>query len=180
MVQYVNVCFETGKLYWYYYENDNGEVNQMTRMKSAVEWFQDVINNAPPDYENLGMVQVYFSVGEFYRDIAINAIEASDKGMYAPFFEKISILADEVLQDEKESDIVKLELLELARGAMQQYATKVKADGITLEQQLSLYEKIKENVKKIEVTTETTEEIKNSIVDMLDDTYVAIKIAYET
>lgn len=178
--QYVDVCFETGKLYWYYYDNDDGEVNQMTRMKSAVEWFQDVINNAPSDYENLGMVQVYSSVGEFYRDIAINAIEASDKGMYAPFFDKITILTDEVFRDEKESDIVRLELLELARGAMQQYATKFKADGIMLEQQLSLYEKIKANVEKIETTTETTAEIKNNIVDMLDDTYVAITIAYET
>lgn len=180
MDQYVDVCFETGKLYWYYYENEEGVVNQMTRMKSAVEWFQDVLNNAPSDYANLGMVQVYFSVGEFYRDIAINAIEASDKGMYAPFFEKITVLTDEVLQDEKESDIVKLELLELARGAMQQYATKFKADGITLEQQLNLYENIKANVEKIESTTETTEEIKNNIVNMLDDTYVAITIAYGT
>lgn len=177
---YIDVCFETGKLYWYYYDEGNGENNQMSRMISAIEWFQDVNNNAQPDYENLGMAQVYASIGEFYRDIAINTVEANDKGMYAPFFEKINILMESVLLDEAESEIVKLELLELARGAMQQYATKFKTDGITVEQQLGLYDKISTHVKEIEVTTDVTAQIKDNVLELLDDTYKAITMAYDT
>lgn len=177
---YVDVCFETGKLYWYYYDEGNGESNQMSRMISSIEWFQDVNNNAQPDYENLGMAQVYASIGEFYRDIAINTVEANDKGMYAPFFDKIDTLTESVLLDEAESEIVKLELLELARGAMQQYATKFKADGITEEQQLGLYDKISTHVKEIEVTTDVTAQIRDNILELLDDTHKAITMAYDT
>jgi serine/threonine-protein kinase len=177
---YVDVCFETGKLYWYYYEYGNTDTNQMTKMKSSIEWFEDVINYAPADYENLGMAQVYASIGEFYRDISINTVEANDKGMYAPFFEKISGLVDTVCAEEGESEIVKLQLLELARSAMQQYATKFKSDGITEEQQKGLYEKIKEYTEKTEVTTDVTMDIKNNIIDMLESTERAIDVAYGT
>ena len=44
---YTEICFETGKLYWYYYDYGDGTDNQVTRAKSAVEWFQDVLDNAP-------------------------------------------------------------------------------------------------------------------------------------
>ena len=180
VTQYVDVCFETGKLYWYYYDEGNGQNNQITRMKSAIEWFQDVINNADPSYENLGMVRVYAGIGEFYRDITINTVEANDKGTYGPFFYKIDLLMDDVLNDERESEIVKLELLELARGSLQQYSTKFKADGITMEEQIDLYDRIKTGVDEIEATTEVTEELKNRILKLLDDTHQAITMAYGT
>ena len=134
MDDYVEVCFETAKLFWYYYDYGDGSDNQVTRMKSAIEWFQDVVNNAPEDYQNLSMAQVYANIGEFYRDISINTVEASDKGLYQPFFVKMNELVDQVSGNESESEIVKLELLELARSSLQQYATKFKADGVPYEE----------------------------------------------
>lgn len=177
---YVEVCFETAKLYWYYYDYGDGGDNQVTRMKSSIEWFQDVINNAPEDYDNLGMARVYSSIGEFYRDISINTVEASDKGLYLPFFEKMTQLVDVVCADEAESEIVKLELLELARSSLQQYATKFKTDDVSSEAINALYQKVEENVKAIETTTDITDDKKATTESLLADTYQAITLAYST
>lgn len=177
---YVEVCFETAKLYWYYYSYGDGSDNQVTRMKSAVEWFTDVINNAPEDYPNLGMAQVYASIGEFYRDISIHTVEASDRGMYQPFFARLTELVTTVCADDAESEIVKLELLELARSAMQQYATKFKADGITQEEMLALYDMVAGEIREIETTTDLTAEKQSATMALLDDTRQAITMAFAT
>ena len=129
MTNYTEICFETGKLYWYYY--DYGDGSQVTRAKSSIEWFQDVLDNAPDGYENLGMARVYTNIGIFYRDITTNITEASDKGKYKPLVDNLSELMDSVAMDANESEIVRLQLIELTRGAIQQYATKFKVDGVT-------------------------------------------------
>lgn len=178
--QYVNVCFETGKLYWYYYDEGNGENNSLTRMKSAVEWFRDALDNAPPEYENLGMAKVYASIGKFYAEIAIDSVEGNDKGKYAPFFADLVELTNEVLNDDAESEIVKLELMDLARGAMQQYGTRFKGEGITKDQQTELYELIKKSVEGMNATTEVTQNLKDIIMEHLEDTRQAIELAYGT
>lgn len=175
---YVEICFETGKLFWYYYDYGDGSDNQVTKMKSAVEWFDDVINYAPEDYTDRGMATVYRDIGIFYRDISINTVEASDKGVYLPFFERLNELVDLVAANENESEIVKLELYELTRSSLQQYATKLKADGLTREDLLALYEKVETNIKAVDTTTDKTNEKKAATIALLGDTRQAIETAF--
>lgn len=175
---YTEICFETGKLYWYYYDYADG--SQIAKAKSSVEWFQDVIDNAPDGYENIGMAKVYANIGIFYRDITTNITEANDKGKYKPLFENLTELMNSVAEDEKESEIVRLELIELTRGAIQQYATKFKVDGVTEKELTSLYDSVANAVNSIEPTAEKTEELKNTITSNLSDTKVAIESAYST
>lgn len=176
--RYVEICFETGKLFWYYYDYGDGSDNQVTKMKSAVEWFDDVLNYAPEEYTERGMARVYRDIGIFYRDISINTVEASDKGVYLPFFEKLKELVDTVSANENESEIVKLELYELTRSSLQQYATKLKADGLTREDLLALYEKVEASVKEVDATTDKTNEKKAATIALLDDTRQAIETAF--
>lgn len=176
--RYVEICFETGKLFWYYYDYGDGSDNQVTKMKSAVEWFDDVLNYAPEDYAERGMARVYRDIGIFYRDISINTVEASDKGVYLPFFERLKELVDTVSANENESEIVKLELYELTRSSLQQYATKLKADGLTREDLLALYEKVEASVKEVDATTDKTNEKKAATIALLDDTRQAIETAF--
>ena len=175
LTNYTEICFETGKLYWYYY--DYGDGSQVTRAKSSIEWFQDVLDNAPDGYENLGMARVYTNIGIFYRDITTNITEASDKGKYKPLVDNLSELMDSVAMDANESEIVRLQLIELTRGAIQQYATKFKVDGVTETQLTGLYHN---SVNSIGTTTEKTEALKTSIVSNLPDTKSAIESAYGT
>lgn len=175
---YTEICFETGKLYWYYYDYADG--SQIAKAKSSIEWFQDVIDNAPDGYENLGMAKVYANIGIFYRDITTNITEANDKGKYKPLFENLTELMKSVAADENESEIVRLELIELTRGAIQQYATKFKVDGITEEQLTELYDAVADTVNSIETTADKTDELKATTVSNLPDTKATIESAYGT
>jgi serine/threonine-protein kinase len=175
---YIELAFEMGKLYWYYYKGEDGksDLNGFTGAIYSVQWFNDI----PKGHKAYGMAITYANIGTFYRDIANNVIEASDRGQYKPLFENLQTLLQEVALNEEESEIVRLELLEMARSAIQQYATKFKVDGIAEEQLQSMYGVIAETVKSIDVTTDKTEEKKNKTISLLDDTESAIKTAYGT
>lgn len=175
---YTEICFEAGKLYWYYYDYADG--SQIAKAKSSIEWFQDVIDSAPEGYENLGMAKVYANIGIFYRDITTNITEANDKGKYKPLFENLTELMNSVAANENESEIVRLELIELTRGAIQQYATKFKVDGITEDQLTELYNSVANTVNSIETTADKTDELKATTVSNLPDTKAAIESAYGT
>lgn len=180
MESYTEICFETGKLFWYYYSYGDGNDNQVTKAKSSIEWFQDVINSAPEDYEHLGMAKVYASIGMFYRDIMTNVTEASDKGKYAPLFTDLNELMSTVALNEGESEIVRLELIELTRSALHQYATKFKVDGVAKEDADALYAQIESLINRIETTADKTDEMKEKILSLLPDTKAALDAAYST
>lgn len=175
---YTEICFETGKLFWYYYDYGDGSDNQVTRAKSAIEWFQDVVDQAPQDYENLGMAKAYASIGMFYRDITTNITEASDKGNYKPLFDNLTELIPAVAENADENEIVRLELVELARGALQQYATKFKVDGVTEQEILSLYQQLEQVTDAIQTTTDVTDAKRSTIKSLMPDTLTAIRTAY--
>lgn len=178
---YTEICFETGKLFWYYYSyGGDGSNNQITRAKSSIEWFQDVIDNAPKGYANMNMAKVYANIGIFYRDITTNITEASDKGKYKPLLENIRELLDTVASDSDESEIVRLELLELSRSAIQQYATKFKGDGVTETEIMKIYETIQTLGAQVETTTDKTTKQKRQMLSLLEDTRKAIETAYDT
>lgn len=177
---YTEICFETGKLFWYYYDYGDGSDNQVTRAKSAIEWFQDVVDQAPQDYENLGMAKAYASIGMFYRDITTNITEASDKGNYKPLFDNLTELIPAVAENADENEIVRLELVELTRGALQQYATKFKVDGVTEQEILSLYQQLEQVIDAIQTTTDVTDAKRSTIKSRMPDTLTAIRTAYGT
>lgn len=177
---YTEVCFETGKLVWYYYDYGNTENNQITKAKSAVEWFQDVMEYAPEDYENLGMAKVYANIGLFYRNITTNVVEASDRGKYKPLFEDLKSLMTKVAVDKEENEIVRLELVELMRTSLQQYATKLKIDKVSKNELVEMYDLVKEISQTIETTTDKTTAMKKEINALLPDTLNTINLAYET
>lgn len=177
---YTEICFETGKLFWYYYDYGDGSDNQVTRAKSAIEWFQDVVDQVPQDYENLGMAKAYASIGMFYRDITTNITEASDKGNYKPLFDNLTELIPAVAENADENEIVRLELVELTRGALQQYATKFKVDGVTEQEILSLYQQLEQVTDAIQTTTDVTDAKRSTIKSLMPDTLTAIRTAYGT
>ena len=172
---YVNICFEIGKLYWYYYDYGDGSENQITRGKSSLPWFNDVLNNADPEYENLGMARAYYNIGVFYRDITTNVTEANDKGKYKPLFDNLSELTDTIASDERESEIVRLELIELSRSALQQYSTKFKQDGISKDDLLKLCNKLDTIVRSVETSTDKTRQKKENTISMMKATKTAIE-----
>lgn len=177
---YTEICFETGKSFWYYY--NYGSDNPMTRATSAINWFNEVVKYAPEGYENKGMATVYSNIGAFYRDIATDIAEANDRGKYAPLYENFNELISTVARDESESDIVRLELLELSVSAIQQYATKFKADGVSSEKLISMVNEIKTIADGIIETdaTSVTYKKKQNIENQIESAKSAVELAFNT
>ena len=177
---FVDISFEIGKLFWYYFDYGTGSDNLVTRGQRSVTWFDDVVNNAPDNYPDLGMARAYAQVGAFYRDIAKLVIEANDRGEYRPMFDNINTMIDELASDENESEIVRLELLYNGTTALEQYGTKLKQDGVTYDEAKDLYTKIETIVKSVETTTDKTTNKKNDIVSRLPSTLKLLQAAYGT
>ncbi len=177
---YVEICYEIGKMFWYHYDSPD----QVTKAKNALKWFETVKEYAAEDYENLGMAKVYSYIGIFYRDIATKVAEASDKGMYKDLYNNINHLMTDVAEDENESEIVRLELLEMSRSAIHQYATKFKSDGVSKEELTNLFKRIESIVDDVLVPEDDKNDIrtikKNNIVSKMKDTEDAIETAYGT
>lgn len=176
---YADLAFEIGKLYWYYYnygKDAEEDDNQVTKMKSSIKWYKDVMSYAPENYENIEMARIYHDIGVFNRDITLNVEEASDKGDYLPYFENIIELLNTVNQDENE--IVNLELYKLAMYSIDNYARKFKADGVTETDIRNVYGDVKNRTKNMTTTTDKTTQIKDYIVQRFESADKSIENAY--
>lgn len=177
---YLQICFELGKLFWYYYDYGDIDNNQLTRAKASVPWFQEVLTYAPEDYEHLNMAKVYSNIGIFYRDITTAVTEADDKGIYAPFFRDLQTMMQEIGGDENESEMIRLQLLELGRSAIQQYASKLKQDGVPEADMMNMLQSIEENLESIQTNTEKTDQIRQESLQHMAPTRQAVRTAFST
>jgi len=175
---FAEICFEVGKLYWYYYDYGNTSDNKITRMITASNWFNDSLIYGGENFRHKEMATIYRDIGNFYRDIAISTIEASDRGMYIQFWNNLKELLSIIEENENEQEIVKLELYELIRGAVMQYATKFKLDGVTQEDMTGIMDRVSKGLRNIDVTTDKTSEMKQKTEELLEATYEAISLAF--
>lgn len=177
---YAELAFETGKLYWYYYDygKEDSADNQITRMKSAVQWFEDAVQYGSSSADFYTMATIYRDIGKFNRDITLNIEEASDKGVYQPYWQNINELTEMIQNQGNESEIIRLEVYRLAMYAMESYARKFKADGVTQEEMETLFTTVKEAAEKTEVTSDKTELLRDDIISRADPVKTAIGNAF--
>lgn len=178
--EYGDLAFEIGKLYWYYYDygKTQNSDNQITRMKSAAQWFEAACRYGGQESDYYLMAKMYRDIGEFNKNITLNVQEASDKGSYLPYWENIVALVDIVANGEEEREIVNLEVYKLAANAMETYSRKFKSEGVTEADMRALLERVEQGVEEVDVTTEKTEQMKQEIVDRFDMLEQAVANAY--
>lgn len=175
---YADLAYEIGKLYWYYYDYGKTDIsdNQVTRMKSAIQWFNDAHEYGLPDSDYYVISEVYGEIGVFNRDLTLNVEEASDKGTYAPYFENLVHLFDMVMQED--SEIVNLEVYRLCMYSIENYARKFKGDEIAREDLQNLYDSVLEATTDIITTTDKTETMKAEILERAEAAKNAIINAF--
>ena len=175
---YAQLSYETGKLYWYYYDYGRTESsdNQLTRIKSAIKWFEDAVNYGTETDSFRFLASNYADIGKFNRDITLNVAEASDKGTYAPYWDSITLQIENM--DEDESEMIKLEVYKLAIYSIENYDRKFKSDGIEEYALMSLLEEVTKAVDAVETTSDTTDATKASVIARLPAAQKAIENAY--
>ncbi|MBR0467071.1 MAG: serine/threonine protein kinase [Clostridia bacterium] len=175
---YANLAFETGKMYWYYYDygkTDDSD-NQITRIKSAVQWFDDVVKYGNKSDSYYKIATVYRDIGTFNRDITLNIEEASDKGKYSPYWNNIEELVS-LIKDE-DNEMIELEVYKLAMYSIETYARKFKNDGISRNKMTSLLDNVEKGVSEISTTSDKTEELKEEVQSRIESARLSIENAF--
>lgn len=177
---YADLSFEIGKLYWYYYEygQSDGSDNQVTRMKSSIQWFEDAVNFGSENSGYYKMATIYRDIGKFNRDITLNIEEAADKGRYLPYFNNIQELLGLIENDTEENEIVRLEVYRLAMNAIETYAHKFRADNVPRDEMQAMLDTAQAGVEAVPAVTDKTADMKDAIVKRLDEAQAAIDNAY--
>ena len=180
--QYPELAFDIGKLYWYYYDygnsgNSNTD-NQVTRMKSAIQWFNDAVQYGDENASYYQMSKVYASIGEFNRDITMNVQEASDKGQYATYWTSIKDLLDYIEKQDDANEFVQLEIYKLTYSTIETYGKKLKSDGVEQNDMQEVYQEVTKNINAMETTSDTTGEIQEELKSRSASVQDAIENAY--
>lgn len=177
---YANLAFEVGKLYWYYYDYGKTETadNQITRMKSAIQWFEDAVEYGSEADDFYTMAKIYSDIGKFNRDITLNIEEASDKGKYSPYWSNMQELVEMISSSNDENEIIELEVYKLTMYSIETYARKFKADGITQDQMNNLFATVKTEASEVSTTSDKTEQLKTDVMDRFDAAQAAIENAF--
>ena len=175
---YANLAYEIGKLYWYYYDygNTGNSDNQITRMKSAIQWFDDAYTYGSEDSDYYIITQAYREIGQFNRDVTLKVEEAEDKGTYAPYFDSLKNMY--AIVSEEENEIVNLETYKLCMYSIENYARKFMLDEISQEDLTEFYQNVHSAVAEIDPTTEKTEAMKEEIMERETYARQAIEHAY--
>lgn len=185
-VEYANICFQMGKMYWYYYNTESANVstedmdkNRVLRMKAAISWFADALEYGGEEFVYYNMATIYKEIGIFYRDIDLMVTEASDKGMYGEYFVKLGELLGVLEQNQEESEIVKLEVYQLGTYSLMKYRRNFKADGITKEAMMGFYERLLLQLKSTDTTTDKTSAMKETTVELLEGAKQELEVVYQ-
>ena len=175
---YGTIAFEIGKLYWYYYDYGKTETadNQITRMKSSIQWFKDAVEYGGSGADYYKTALIYQEIGEFNRDINLNIEEASDKGKYEPYWRNIEQLVSIISNED--SEIVQLEIAKIAVYSIETYARKFKADGITKDEMTLLLNQVVDLVNNVKTTTDKTQLLKTDINERINKAEAAINNAF--
>ena len=177
---YTDICFEVGKLFWLYFKDDGSDESEQNNLKvsAAVPWFNEAVKYASKDYKNLGMANVYLEIGKFYRDYKSSVLEGNDSGMYKDLFEKFEKLLSSI---DGEAEIVKLQLAADAGNALEEYSTKFKNDGIDMNRQINMMNRIKSIAENTQTNNnEILETKKQYVLDKSDGINEKITLAFGT
>ena len=187
--EYLKLSFQIGKLYWYYYDyassdGDNAD-NQTVRMKAATGWFREASGNNSDsknisyikNQKELNMAQIYADIGQFYTDIDKAVIEGCDYGMYVALFERLEQMVD-MAEKDNETEIVCLEVYRLVMNSINARAGKFCTDKVPKERVIELCNNVSELTKTTDTSAQLTKEMKESIIEKIDDTIESVELAY--
>ena len=152
---YADLAFETGKLYWYFY--DYGKTaeqdNQVTRMKSAIQWFEDACTYATEENDAYRMASVYKEIGKFNQDVTIKVAEASDQGMYLPYYQNLKKLY-EMVENQDKDEIVDLEVYRICLFSIEQYVRKFQSDEVPQDDIHEFLQAVIESTQNTQTTSD--------------------------
>ena len=156
---YGNLSYEIGKAYWYYYEYDDMNNEEITRMKSAVQWFEDSMKYKSTAKHHR-IAKIYCEIGKFNQEITLNVKEGTDKGVYMKYYNNLK----DLLEIGNSNTVASLELYKLTVNSIDTYRERFIDDGVNEEEINQTKQDVLYKVNETSVVTEKEKELKNTIL----------------
>lgn len=142
--EYGELAFNIGKLYWFYYEGDDGDI-------VSSKWFKESLDKGSHEKES----KLFYDLSTFKKDIAMSIAESSDSGMYAEYWNNLM----EAKSNINSGEIVELQIYNAISDAISSYAYRLKTDGVDktsldkeiddIENFISVYNPISDKAKEL-------------------------------
>ncbi|OZG50600.1 serine/threonine protein kinase [Bombiscardovia coagulans] len=155
------LCFETGKLYWYYYDVSNGmsdassfagtagESARINRIRAASPWMHNAAANS--GYVNARLADIYSGMADFNTQVVPLINEGSDAGKYKPYAKRLQQLVQ--ASGHERNDVIRVEVANLTLDALRIFPRKFRADGVSREALNTLADEAISLAKTVDPTT---------------------------
>lgn len=176
---YLQLCYDIGHLYWFYYDYGDSSDQQITRMTSALRWFEMVQETC--EEENITFakntaVNLYCEIGNFYNEHTNKVNEAEDAGTYAALWSTLESFVS-YLEEGNDQELMQWESYKLVVYALENFMAKFHSDGVSAERVQTLCEVVRADVESLDATMDKTQELRDKVVERLA-TAGAIERAY--
>ena len=168
---YVQLCYDVGALYWFYYDYGDTADNQTTRMVNALPWFtnvKDTCEEEQLEYARLNATNIFCDIATFYRDYANNLREAEDAGTYLEFWSTLVDLRL-YLEEGNDQELMQWESYKVIVFALQNLMPKFRSDGVSKDDMQSMIDAVREDVSRLVATTDVTEKIRDGIQELIEE-----------
>ncbi len=169
--RYVQLSYDIGKLYWFYYDYGNTSDNTLTRTVASITWFSDVINYADSkniEFPNYNISKIYQEIGIFNRDYTIYAQEAQTNEKAGEYWQMLNNLLNFMEENPDEEEYTIWQGYRVLVSSLSNYMTKFKASGVTEEEMKMFIEAIEKDVNEMPATDEVTMSIQEELAASLD------------
>lgn len=160
---YGKLAYEIGKLYWFYYEN------QEEGILTSNKWFKDAITEG---YEK-EYATVYNQLGNFRKDIATSILESSDSGMYREYWDNL-MKAREL----DTGEIVELQINNAIVDCISSYAYRLKEDGVPIDEIYYAIDDIDNYLRKAIPSIEKSQQLYNKLKVNVEGLHEKVDVAY--
>lgn len=178
-VEYANLNYKTGMMYFNYYTEDDGTYSFSTRVQKAYPFFSDNFNNKniSAQFESKQISDCYYQICSFYKTYILNStnVEEASKDNYNKLFDVIDSAIDNV-QSASAYDQLSFYngvfmLLYDQRSSMVQVA-------VNQDKVINLLDDVYKKATSLEVQKEQSQKLKNEMTNNYDDYRNAIIRAY--
>lgn len=159
---YGEVAYNIGKLYWFYYDGDDGDV-------VSNKWFQEAIDNNFKVEES----KVYYDLSNFKKTVSMAIVESEDSGIYKKYWGNL-MSAKKI----DSGEIVELQLYNYIADAIGTYTYRLNVDGVPKDDVLNEIKNINSFIQSSSPTSDKSEELYEQLKGKVDALPDKVEVAY--
>lgn len=159
---YGELALNMGKLYWYFYEGDDGNI-------VSVKWFQEAIDSNFAVDE----AKIYYDMGSFKRNISMSIAQAEDAGMYKEYWDNLIMS-----KENANGEIIELQVYNSIADAISTYAYRLLIDGVSKEDMEAEISNIKKYLSSVNPVSEKSKELYDRLSNISGTLYNKLDMAY--